>query len=227
MAQTYDVFLPEILPYCQGISELLVERETRNCVIQLCREARVFRRDLDPMTVTSNVYEYDLDIPLGTEVVEIESLTYKGDLLVPKTLKEVEGRTTTWRQQNGTPLYYVRRERACFWLVPVPSSTEANAISGEVSLAPSRTSTSFDDEVYEQYFEPIKSLVLSKLLRIPNKDWTSVSTANQHLAIYRQAVTDAEVRARKAQRGAAPVVRYSGAGAGSTLKDDYGTRRTR
>ena len=68
MAQSMDVFVPDVLPICPGVSEFLVQRETRNAIIKFCQESRVFRRDLDPVSLVANIYEYEIEVPAGTTI---------------------------------------------------------------------------------------------------------------------------------------------------------------
>lgn len=229
MAKTMDAFLADVLPICPGVPDYLVEQHTRSALIQFCKETRAFRRELDPLQTIAGIYEYDIEVPVYTTVHEIESIVHEGEDLVPRTIKQVEQITLKWREERGTPQVYIRKPNNLVWLVPVPDTTATNAIIMNVSLKPTQDAQSFEDELYDEYHEPILNLILSRLLRIPKKDWTDVAASNRYFALYAQEVQDAEIRGRKAQRGSAPTVRYGGIGAdeSSTRTADYGHRTRR
>ena len=224
MAQDFDVFIPEIVPLCPGCPDYLIERVTREAIIELCKDAKILRCELEPISLMSGEHEYELDLPNQTALDSIHDMTYNGIPLEPVTERMLENRTAEWRTEEGTPRYYIKKSNNKVWIVPKPSANEVNAVTVGAILKPNRTATTFDDEIYEDYFDEVVNNVLARLMRMPSKDWSDKRSAGEYYALYAKGAADARKRARRADgNNLAPVVGYGGIGSSGRLKgDDYG-----
>ena len=68
---TYSSLVKEILPYVPMCPDTLVESNLRSATIELCERSKAYIHDMDPFNTVSGVYEYDFDIPVGTEVHQV------------------------------------------------------------------------------------------------------------------------------------------------------------
>ena len=68
---TFDSLVKEILPYVPGCPETLVKSNLRAATIEFCEKSKAYVQDLDPITTSSGIYEYDFDQPTGTSVHSI------------------------------------------------------------------------------------------------------------------------------------------------------------
>ena len=79
-----------------------------------------------------------------------------------------------------------------------------------VQLKPTYASTSCDDDVMSDYRETIINGALTRLLRMPSREWTDYNGANVYNSLFVKGVQDAEKRARHADEGVARKVNYGG-----------------
>ena len=69
---TYESLISEIIPIVPSCPDSLIQQHIRSAVIELCERSAVYQKELDPITVSRDVYEYDFDPPSGTVVHKIE-----------------------------------------------------------------------------------------------------------------------------------------------------------
>ena len=134
----YEDLLPEVIPMAPEAPDLLLKRFIRAAVVELCERAEVYQKDLDPITAIADKHEYDFDVPAGTVIHKIEWLTHDGRDLEPVSPTLLEQRFPKWRQSSnntgGKPEVFVQQGQENFWIVPKPSSTEADSIRTRVIL---------------------------------------------------------------------------------------------
>ena len=71
-AVSYEVFLPEVMPYVHDVPEIVAVQAIRNACIEFCEETHYLQENLDPITGQENVGEYYLDAnDSNYKVVEI------------------------------------------------------------------------------------------------------------------------------------------------------------
>ena len=223
MAISYETLLPEILPMVPGCPDTLIENNIRAAVIELCEKAGVYQLELDPVTTVADIYEYDLEAPAGTTVQKIMWVTHKGKDLEPINTVLLEQRVPDWRNETGTPLYFVQQSSKVLHLAPVPDVTATASTIIRAVLKPTYTSTSCDDDVMNDYRDTIINGALFRLLRMPSKDWSDLSAAGVYGQLFTSGVQDAEHRARMADTAVTRKVKYGGqAGAWRTRRRRYG-----
>jgi len=211
MAISYETLLPEILPIIYDCPDMLIERTIRTAVIDLCQKSSVYQRELDAVTTVGNAYEYDLEAPSGTTVHKILWVTHGGQSLEPVTSSLLEQKLPKWRDTGytGTPKYYVQQTSSLFWLVPVPSATQAASTIVQAVLKPTHDSVACDDDIMNDYRETIVNSTLFRLLMMPNKPWTDFNTATAYGGMAASGVESARVRAKRSD-GVARKVNYGG-----------------
>lgn len=210
MAITYEALLPEILPMVPGCPDTLIENNIRSAVIELCERANVYQVELDPVTTVANIFEYDLEAPRGTSVRKILWVAHQGKDLEPLSTSLLEQRLPKWREETGTPEYFVQKSSEAFILAPVPGVTTAGSTIVRAVLRPTYTSTACDNDVMNDYRDTIVNGALFRLLRVPNKDWSDLQSAGVYGQLFNQGVDDAERRARNADTGIARKVKFGG-----------------
>jgi hypothetical protein len=170
-----------------GCPDTLIENNIRSAAIEFCEKTGVYQAELDPVTTVANIYEYDLEPPSGTVVHKV-----------------------MWVDNAGTPQYFVKNSQSLFWLVPVPQATSPSSTVLRVQLKPTHTSTACDDDVMTDYREAIINGALTRLLRMPSREWTDYNGASVFNSLFAQGIQDAERRARHADEGVARKVNYGG-----------------
>tara|TARA_Y100000114_G_scaffold156536_1_gene184017 strand:- start:375 stop:1049 length:675 start_codon:yes stop_codon:yes gene_type:complete len=216
----YSSLVKEVLPYVPMCPDTLVEQNIRAAAIEFCERSKAYILDMDPFTTISGVYEYDFEIPSGTEVHQILYMTEDGNDMDPISPRSLELNYPDWRDRTGNPHVYLQKTPTTFWVVPVPSGSRQVIVS--VALKPSRTSNNIDTTISNQYRDAIIYGALYRLLRMPSREWTDVNAAREYLAQFNMEITQAELRARGGDLGVKRTVKYKGIGRPRRRYGKYG-----
>lgn len=209
---SYNSLVKEILPYVPTCPDTLVETTLRSATIEFCEKSKAFVLDLDPIAAISGVFEYDFDVPAGTAVHQILWLTFNGEDLDPISPRSLELNYPDWRDKSSIPQVYLQKTPDTFWLVPIPNTTQSNAIQMSVALKPTRTTNNIDTTFSNDYRDGIIYGTLYRLLRMPSREWSDPLAARDYLALFNQEVQQAELRARGGDLGVRRLVKYKGVG---------------
>lgn len=196
-AVSYEVFLPEVMPYVQDVPDTVAVQAIRNACIEFCTETHYLQENLDPITGQEDVGEYDLDAnDSNYKVVEIMQAYYGDQLLIPKAQEELNQiyRTSNWEDLKGNPYYYYRPRVSVMRLVTKPIITEANKLKVKAAIAPSRASTTVDSELFEVFLEYIAHGARARLYNTPNQPYYDPRTAMEYTKRFNDEL--AEVRTR-------------------------------
>jgi hypothetical protein len=206
----YSSLIKEVLPYVPLCPDSLVGQNLRSATIEFCERSKAYVLDIDPFNTISGVYEYDFDIPTGTEVHQVLLMTHDGNDMDPISPRSLELNYPDWRNRTGQPHVYLQKTPTTFWIVPVPSGSKEVITS--VALKPSRTSNNIDTTISNQYRDAIIYGTLYRLLRMPNREWTDIGAAQEYLYQFNQEISQAELRARGGDLGVKRTVKYKGIG---------------
>ena len=207
---SFSSLVKEILPYVPMCPDSLVEQHLRAATIEFCERSKAYILDMDPFNTISGVYEYDFDIPVGTEVHQVLLMTHDGNDMDPISPRSLELNYPDWRDKTGQPHVYLQKTPTPFWIVPVPSGSKQVIVS--VALKPTRTSNNIDTTISNQYRDAIIYGALYRLLRIPNKEWTDIGASQEYSFQFSIEAKQAELRARGGDLGVKRTVKYKGIG---------------
>jgi hypothetical protein len=229
MAIAYDAFLPEVLPFVRNCPDPTIESAIRLATIELCEKTEIWQAELDPISAVEGQWAYDLEPPANTSIHRVLSLTGPdGRRLDPVTTGMLDQRSPDWRNNPGTPVYFIRQdEENQLWLAPPPQTAQTNAYLMRVILKPTITSSSASNYVMTDYRDTIVYGAITRLLRMPDRDWSNFKTAAVYYGMFQEQLVIAEKRARKANEGVVPVVHYGGIGSNNYERKPYESRRTR
>jgi len=210
-AVSYEVFLPEVMPYVHDVPEVVATQAVRNACIQFCEETHYLQESLDPITGIINVGEYDLDSnDSNYKVVEIMQAYYGDQLLIPKAQEELNQiyRTSNWEDLKGNPYYYFRPRASVIRLVTKPIITEANKLKVKAAIAPKRTSTTVDDELFERFLEYIAHGARARLYNTPNQPYYDPRTAMEYTKRFNDEMAEVRTRVYKGLTRAAARIEF-------------------
>ena len=216
----YSSLLKEVLPYVPLCPDTLVEQAIRSATIEFCERSKAFILDIDPLSTIAGVFEYDFDIPTGTEVHQILYMTYDGNDMDPISPRSLELNYPDWRNRTGNPHVYLQKTPTTFWVVPVPSGSKELILS--VALKPTTASNNIDTTVANTYRDAIIYGALYRLLRMPNREWSDVGAAQEYLFQFTQEIQQAELRGRGGDLGVKRTVKYKGIGMPRRRYGKYG-----
>jgi len=216
----YSSLVKEVLPYVPLCPDSLVEQNLRSATIEFCERSKAYILDIDPFSTISGVFEYDFDIPTGTEVHQVLLMTHDGNDMDPISPRSLELNYPDWRNRTGNPHVYLQKTPSTFWIVPVPSGPKQ--VIASVALKPSRTSNNIDTVISNQYRDAIIYGTLYRLLRMPNREWTDIGAAQEYSFQFNQELKQAELRARGGDLGVKRTVKYKGIGMPRRWYGKYG-----
>jgi hypothetical protein len=199
-AVSYEVFLPEVLPYVHDVPEVVAVQAIRNACIEFCEETHYLQENLDPITGLINIGLYDLDAnDSNYKVVEIMQAYYGDQLLIPKSQEQLNQiyRTSNWENLNGNPYYYFRTRASEIRLVTKPIVTEANKLNVKAAIAPKRASTTVDDELFERFLEYISYGARARLYNTPNQPYYDPKTSMEYTKRFYDAIGEVRTRVYK------------------------------
>lgn len=199
-AVSYEVFLPEVLPYVHDVPEVVAVQAIRNACIEFCEKTHYIQESLDPITGIKNIGNYDLDAnDSNYKVVEIMQAYYGDQLLIPKSQEELNQiyRTSNWEDLSGNPYYYFRPRAGEVRLVTKPILTEANKLKVKAAIAPKRSSTTVDEELFERFLEYISFGARARLYNTPNQPYYDPKTSMEYTKRFYDAIGEVRTRVYK------------------------------
>jgi hypothetical protein len=210
-AVSYEVFLPEVMPYVQDVPEIVAVQAIRNSCIQFCEETHYLQEELDAITGIKDIGEYELDAnDSNYKVVEIMQAYYGDQLLIPKAQEELNQiyRTSNWADLSGNPYYYFRPRAGVVRLVTKPIVTEANKLKVRAAIAPKRASTTIDEEIYERFLEYIAHGARARLYNTPNQPYYDPKTAMDYTKRFNDNMAEVRTRVYKGLTRAAARIEF-------------------
>lgn len=180
---SYEDFLSRVLievPGCAEISALLAIKDT---CIEFCEKSLILVRDHDPITVAKGEVDYDLEAPTDMVVVKVMKAWMESkpiDPLYPDVVTDasVYNRLfSSFQAAPSLPQRYLQKSERTITVWPLPDKAYPNGLTLRVALKPTRSSTSVDDVIYEDYADVIAAGALSRLLRSNSKPYTDLRLA--------------------------------------------------
>lgn len=208
---SYEAFLPEVMPYVQDVPEVVAVQAIRNACIQFCEETHYLQENLDPITGQENVGDYDLDAnDSNYKVVEIMQAYYGDQLLIPKAQEELNQiyRTSNWEDLKGNPYYYFRPRASVVRLVTKPIITEQSKLKVKAAIAPKRSSTTVDEEIFERFLEYIAHGARARLYNTPNQPYYDPKTAMEYTKRFNDEMAEVRTRVYKGLTRAAARIEF-------------------
>jgi len=195
-------FLDYVLPHVPGCTNEMALLEIKNTIIDFCEKSLVLQADQEPVTVIGGINDYDLEPPRERLVVKIMKAWYKGVELTPTAPDEV--RTPSIYNQNsgyvvnrGDPNFYIQKDLRTYSLYPIPKETARLALTMRVALKPTRSATTIDDFIFEEYAETIGHGAIARLALSQGKPYSDLKLASARNGMYLTGVNVARDRAQK------------------------------
>ncbi len=171
-----------------GVSTFAAERELRRAAQEFFEKTKVWKVDLDPVYLFSNVEEYDVAIPAGVTIIKIATARdangYCTDLL--STGPGVAGIT------------FINQNTFRVW----PAVTGDRQIHMQAVVMPSHSSLGIDDALFEQYAEVIARGAKARLYLHPQKPYTNPELASICREEFAMAIAREKIAAAKGFSGA-------------------------
>ena len=199
---THSAFLDYVLPHVPGCTNEMAILEIKNTIIDFCEKTLILQADHDPVTTIAGTVDYDLDPPSNTLVVKIMRMWFKGNALdarAPDTINtpSIYNQNSGALVETADPRFYIQKDPRSFSLYPVPVNTDPLSLTLRVALKPTRSTSTIDDLIYEEYAEIIGHGATSRLFASLGKPYSSSQQSAMNYAQYMAGVNMARDRALK------------------------------
>jgi hypothetical protein len=188
----YTAFYSDVLPHLKADpSEPVLDNALRNTAIEFFRESWSWRVYTDPISVEAGVPEYDVELPTGTDIVTVLSVTLNGAPINPNTNDELDRLRPRWTSDTGLPKWYTMTESTSIVLAPVPDQNFTDGLVMHLALMPTRSATSITDWAANLYWDGIVAGTIAYLMEMPEKPWSNEKFAANRRRVFNSAVASA------------------------------------
>lgn len=173
-------FTPRIAYRVDGCPDITIEQAVLDSCIDFCERSLILRQTLDQVTTAVGVKEVELDLPTNYRIVkilkvwvnetEIEAASEEEVSTPLAHVDSVPGSTST----NSVPAWYVESSPGTLRVFPAPD--KAYTITVRAALKPSRSATSVDDILFENWVNAIVEGALARLYLMPER-WGNAGLA--------------------------------------------------
>jgi len=207
---SYDEFLPYVLQYVPGASEMVAIAAIRNACIEFCEKSYIWQEVLEPMDVNVGQSNYVINTPDGTKSVGPIQVYFNTNLLIPKGPDELAEiyRMGDWQQIQGSPQYVTRIIKPEVVLVPQPYVADPASLFIRTALAPTKDSSEIDSEMFEQWAESIAWGARARLLAQPRQDYTDKQGSADALKMFRYEINRARMQVNKGLTRGSPRIEF-------------------
>ena len=203
--------LPEIIIDVPNCPNPIAQRALRDCLMDFCRRSEAWHVRQDYGVTVADQPNAVLDIPEHTRFVKVLSLTHDGHPLNPASEKMLDNQVDNWRSHKGCPHAFYEVADREIRLYPTPTETEVGVLSGTLSIAPTRSATEIDADLFDSWLEGIVAGAQYRLFMMPDKSWTHPQLAMMLSETFETAITHARRYSRNDhQSKGARVTAYGG-----------------
>lgn len=178
-----EALLRYLLPDVPGVPDVTANQALLLSTIEFCVLTHAWDEIQDPVNLSDDENEYDIDVPQGARVVAIKNIWTTAGELTPVTMSRLQQLLPSWQIATGpVPSYYnAPDDLGSFRVYPIPTDAGGLGITLRAAYAPSLSATSVPDSVVNRYLETILCGAKHRLMATPGKGWS-----NAPLAVYHQ-----------------------------------------
>lgn len=152
----YSDFLSEVLPYLRDCPEIAATNAIRNSCIEFCQKSHWLRYNVTDIEIVVGQTEYDMDIPLQTEVATVIAANIGAMPLEPKAEEELRALFgADWRTVSSGVSYITHDNPNILRVVGTPNTLYEDPLRVVVSLRPQRNSKTVDSRLHSRWAEVI------------------------------------------------------------------------
>ncbi len=190
-----DDFMPHVLVELPGCSDPLVKQTLVRAAVEFCQRTLAWDEIQDPITLTDDVSEYEIDVPSGGQVYQVRDVWIRNRRLRPITLQDLQLEMPDWRDSGASEpsAYNLSTTRGTLSVFPRLQNVPANTTMVlRVAYVPSNSATVLPDFLGQQYLMAIAAGVKAALMAIPNQAWSQPAL----VPFYRQQFEEGVFNAR-------------------------------
>lgn len=181
---TLDDFLPYILPHAKGCSEPIAVLNARSAIIELCREALIWREYQTSVPTVALQTAYAYAPAAGQQVCKLIGVTLNGEYVEVTDPAEGKNRDTANMTANYAYGTFTGFELRPAQLAALPIVTYS-------AVAPSITATTVSDAL-GRYVELIGQGALARILGAKDKSYTDKGGADDAMGAWLDGIATAK-----------------------------------
>ena len=135
-------------------------------------------------------------------VTKVLKAWFKGVELTPQGIDEIKtpsqfNTASGYVVDKGDPRYIYQKDARTFSVYPIPKAADKQSLTLRVALKPTRSATTIDDFIFEEYAETIGHGAITRLALSPGKPYTNPQLAAARNGLYNAGLNVARDRAQK------------------------------
>lgn len=200
MATSYDAFLGNVMPHVNGCSRTIALDAVRDATIALCKKGRIWMEELTPINGVLGQASYSFVTPAGSVVSTILQAFYSGKEIFPIDIDSANQYYLNWLTITGQPKHYTQFNERAIRLIPIPQEALTAGIKLIAALEPTKTSTTVEDRIYEEYDNVVATGALAYLLlmpKTPGREWPDAQLGAINAAKFQDSIDMARSRSNK------------------------------
>lgn len=168
----------------------IIDQEIVNTAVDFCKRTGVWRAWSEPQTVVANSDLYEIAIPAGAIVRQVEFISIGADIIKTTSDLAISGTNPTWQTDTGKSIQAVYDdETKSVRIVPAPVNG-GDTIRFLVSFVPKYDATTVPDILYERFAEGFSAGVKARL-QVKKQAWADPAAAQVNGAFFGDAIDDA------------------------------------
>lgn len=187
-AMRWSQMLYLVAPHLPGCPEPSMETALAESAAEFCARTALWREELDAELTTAEEHTYEIT-PSGAVFEGLPRLRLDGVEIAHVHRDAVP---LDLRYQTGKPTCFAVVSETSIRFYPTPDA--AYTYTGEAVLKPGRAATGLEQFLYEAHAGAIASGAISRLMLVPQKEWTNPAAAAVHDRLFERGVDRARIR---------------------------------
>jgi hypothetical protein len=147
--------------------------------VSFCEDSLAIRQRLEPQKTYAGGAELDVCAPRDQAISRVLKVWLDGYEIKSTPAVSVSDLS----QPNGLPrTYYSRQNNSELQILLYPVPDRVFDIDIEVALRPTRSATTFEDDLFDLWVEPIVAGALQRLYAIPDQSFSNAAAAQAQMA---------------------------------------------
>lgn len=199
MTKLLSAFRPRVALRILSCPDPLIDLAVLDSAIEFCERSTVLRRTLDPITTKANTQGYDIDTPDCTKLVLIH-LAWCDSRQLGAFAEEDVGLPNVFRKTipnvpaaPSRPEAFLFIEPGMVGLFPIPDNVYT--VTLRASIKPTRDADCVEDELYDDWVEPIVAGALARLYLTP--EFANPALSQVYQAAFERGVHAASIQANR------------------------------
>ena len=188
----YSELIDDVLPsLVADPSYPVAEYAIKRACIEFCAGSWIWQFLPDPADIEAGEARYDLEPESGADVTVVMDVSHNNVPLTAKSVAWLDGNLPGWRTTLAVPKYYTQVDTDQIILAAVPDSTISGGLTMTLALQPSQNSQGIPRWIFAQYMYVLAEGAMAKLMLMPNKPWTDLTTGAFHNTNFQNAIANA------------------------------------